>query len=692
MAKKKKLFETLLGKVVLYLEENRSWFSKSKIIKALEIKKKEEEVLPEILDHLLVQGFLTKKGNKYRVPQIEEGKEIVRGTISVHPRGFGFVNRKEADIFVPKSFVGGAIDGDVVDLKIQGRSARGPEGEVIAVVERSRKRLAGVVVSLSKGLAHVYSSLLGEFELIPCKVPNDMRVNSGDRVVLEVQEWGQREPKSAVLSRVLGPIADPATDIPYSIIENNLRDTFSAEVIEEASSFGQSVGKKEIEQRVDLRDLECITIDPDTAKDFDDAVSLEKTSSGYRLGVHIADVSHYVTAGSALDQEASLRCNSTYFPNMCIPMLPKELSENLCSLRPNVNRLTVSVFITLDKKGQTVSWEIVRSVIKSKKRFTYKEAKEVLDGQIKSPYKALLNRLAEVCALLQKERTKRGSVQLYVPEVVVKIDVRGAPIDIELIEYDITHQMIEECMLKANEVVAIHLAKQGKDLSYRVHESPSDESLENFSQIVSSFGFALPEKPSTHDIQEVFLKIGNSKHAPFLALAYIKSMRQACYSADNIGHYGLSLEHYCHFTSPIRRYVDLIVHRLLFDRALDRKAIDDVSLKASERERVSARAENSVRLVKKLRLLKKYIEEKPKKVFKAVITAVKPFGIFFDVSPLLLEGFIHISELGADYYVFYEDNELVGEYSGESFRCGQKIAVRCLSVDLTTLETMWRLI
>ena len=515
----------------------------------------------------------------------------------------------------------------------------------------------------------------------------------GDRVVFEVDLWDKEVPQKIRPLEILGSVLDTKTDIPFSMHENNLPFQFPQEARDEALTFGVKVSSHDLKDRIDLRTLEAVTIDPDTAKDFDDAITLEKIGPEYRLGIHIADVSHYVKPGSALDKEASSRCNSTYFPGTCIPMLPRELSENLCSLKPNVNRLTVSVFVNIDMNGNTLSWEIVRSVIRSKKRLTYKEAKSILDGRKRSSLKPLLELMVEVANLLKTRRSARGSVQLYMPEVVVKVDPDGKPVGIEKIDYDITHQMIEEFMLKANEIVAIHLCREGKEVSYRVHEEPATESLRDFSSLVASFGYNLPEIPEPHDIQALFQEIEGKEYAQYLATCYIKSMRFACYSADNIGHYGLSLEHYCHFTSPIRRYVDTIIHRLIFEKPLTKENIQNICQTASERERISARAENAVITMKKLRLLATLIEEKKERTFTAIVTRIKPFGIYFDIVELMMEGFIHISELEDDYFIFNDlTNTLSGRFKGYDWKAGDGLTVSCLSTDLILQDARWKLV
>jgi len=707
MAKKKvkeRLYTNLLKVTAQYVAgKGYKPETKNELISRLGIVPEQVSLFGKVLAQLVEEGKLCVKGRKYhslsskKRHRFFENEKIIQGTISVHPRGFGFVNQQnpEEDVFVPKPYLNGALDGDTVELLVQPSQLpqKGPEGKVISIISRKREQLVGVVLFVSEKSAEVYSSLLGEDRYALCLLEKGHKIKRGDRVILDIVSWGKNgEPVSCSLSNVLGPISDPSLDVQFAVLENEIRAEFPQEVIDEASQFGTRVSASDLKGRVDLRHLECVTIDPDTAKDFDDAITLERRGNGYRLGVHIADVSYYVKQNSLLDKEALLRCNSTYFPNACVPMLPKGLSEQLCSLKPNVNRLAVSVLIDLDSEGEVERCDIKRTIIKSKKRFTYKEAKAVLDGEVKSPFASLLHLMVEVCNLLKKVRRQRGSVELYIPELVVKVDSTGLPLAVETVQYDITHQMIEEFMLKANELVAIYLSKKGKDLSYRIHESPAAESLQNFSSLATTFGFSLPKVPSPHQIQDLFLEAEGSAYASHLAISYIKSMRLACYSVDNIGHYGLGLEHYCHFTSPIRRYVDLLVHRLLFEKKLTKEAVVAVCADASEKERVSARAESSVRNLKKLRLLSQYKKEQSQKRYEAIITRVKPFGVCFDVVELMLEGLLHVSQLEDDYFVFDDqNNQLDGKYTGNFYRCGERIRVICMSVDLITQQVSWKL-
>jgi len=668
------------------------------LIQRLSVAPQHHSLFREVLEQLIASNFISCEKGRYSWKK--SPSDAAKGTIRMHPRGFGFVQLDNPDlygqdIFIPKHLTKNAVDGDIVEILVNQEvvSEKGPEGKVIAILERARSHMAGIIRQIDRHgnyIAHV--PLLGAQQRVVVIADNEQTLNVGDRIVMVVSDWGSKETETTCkFSHHLGNISDPSCDIFAAIEEYELKSDFPSHVIEEAHSFGKQVSRKDIQNREDLRHLTTFTIDPDTAKDFDDALSLTKDESGYYdLCVHIADVSHYVRAGTALDDEARSRCNSTYFPSICIPMLPGDLSENLCSLKPNVNRLTVSVLMRFDPLGNMIEHRITRSVIKSVKRFTYKEAKKVLDGIKTSPHLDSLNLMVELCRLLKRKRYERGSIEFSLPELVVLVDDKGSPFQTDYITYDITHQMVEEFMLKANEVVAWDLTEKGKNLTYRVHDVPAEENLRDFAFLAAAFGFRVPDNPSPQDLQKLFEEAGETPYGNYLASSYIRRMRLAIYSAENIGHYGLSLVHYCHFTSPIRRYVDLVVHRILFGESDDLEYLQQVSHQCSEQERISAKAETSVVLLKKLRLLDQMHTKDPYREYEAIITRVKNFGVYFEIMDLLLEGFIHISELDEDYFAFEEEKmRLIGRRTGIFFAPGDRMTVMLKEVNLVYQETKW---
>ncbi|MGC1877904.1 MAG: ribonuclease R [Rhabdochlamydiaceae bacterium] len=637
---------------------------------------------------------------KPKVSKEPKKEEIMSGILRMHAKGFGFVipdnpSQCPQDIFIPKHLTDNAVDGDHVEVmqNLEVVSEKGPEGRIVSVLKRARKHLAGTIRQVNaNGDIMAYVPLLGISKPVIVLATSSHLLKIGDRVILNVMQWGnEKEPTTCELSYLLGNIADPSCDILAALEEFDLRSTFPKNVIDQAKAYGKKVSAKELKKRMNLSKEECFTIDPDTAKDFDDALTLTKDRKGnYRLGVHIADVAHYVPADTPLDKEAVQRSNSTYFPSTCIPMLPEELSNELCSLKPDEIRLTVSVLMDFDKHGTLTKQEVVRSYIESKKRFTYFEAKDVLDGKKKSPHAKTLKRMVELCQLLKKKRYERGSIDFSLPEIVILTDEKGQPQGLKRIEYDITHQLVEEFMLKANETVAMELNRRGKRLIYRVHETPQEENFEDFLQFARTLGFKVPSKLSPGDLQSLFEEAKKTSFLQQLSIAFIRSMRLAQYSSENVGHFGLALEHYCHFTSPIRRYSDLIIERLLFDEEPEDIDLERIAKHCSEQERISFRAEMSVKTLKKLRLLHQYFNEDPYREYPALVTKIKHFGLYFELQDLMLEGFLHISELENDYFIFDEKrNVLYGRSSGKVHKLGELIKVRLARVDLIQLESSW---
>lgn len=699
-----KIFFNLLKTTQQFLQgKSYQPMSVGDLIRKLHLQEQHETIFNEVIAALIADNTIEiKRGLCHCNKPAAPAAESIIGILRLHPRGFGFVKPENTtkyaqDIFIPKHLTENGVDGDTVEVAVNTEviSDKGPEGKVITILQRARTHLGGIIRQEGRdGTFYAYAPLLGLGQRIIVEVDKKNKVIVGDRVVMEIIEWGNKDsPTLAKVARMLGHISDASCDNDAAIHEYELRHDFPSKVAEEAKSFGNSVPQSEIKKREDLRSLTCVTIDPDTAKDFDDAISLTKDSKGhYHLGVHIADVSHYVHPESFLDLEAQMRCNSTYFPGFCLPMLPRELSDNLCSLKPNVNRLAASVLMEFDPSGTLVNYRMTRSVIKSAKRFTYKEAKAVLDGKKSSQHLDLLRLMVELCGHLKKKRYERGSVEFGLPELVVLVNDKGVPTGTDYVVYDITHQMVEEFMLKANETVAWHISELGKNLTYRVHDVPSEENLKDFALLAGAFGFHLSPTPTPKEIQKLFDEAMGSPYGEYLATSYIRRMRLAVYSSDNIGHYGLSLLHYCHFTSPIRRYVDLVAHRILFHLAEEKEKLEMIASRCSDQERISAKAENSVVLLKKLRLLEARNKEQPNREYDAVVTRVKNFGIYFEVVELMLEGYFHVSELENDYYV-YDDAEVIlkGRNSGQVYRAGDKIFVRLKEVDLITLECRWDL-
>ncbi|MCH9630799.1 MAG: Ribonuclease R [Chlamydiia bacterium] len=692
----------LKKKILKFLTKpNYEPVSQEKLFSLCGISKKLRTAAVDAITELLTEGSIDIKKKKISIPT-KKKKMNVTGTISVHPRGFGFVTPEaqykiDGDIFIPKPFMNGAIDKDVVEIEIVSKkfSDKGPEGVVKEIIERTRKTIVGIIFDKENEYFLAYSHILKESKIVHVKPFKKTSLKLGDIVILKVEDWSSYPRKLiANVESILSHIKKPTSDIETALIEHGLSDTFPQGVVKEAKKFPIEPTKEDLKDRFDLTKEETFTIDPDTAKDFDDALSLKKEKNGdFHLIVHIADVSHYVKKGSLLDEEAYKRSNSTYFPGKCIPMLPEELSNGLCSLKENVLRLTVSVFMHFDSKGNIKNYDIRRSYIKSNKRFTYKQALKIIEGKLKSKHEKTILLMVELCNLLQGIRNKRGSVDLSLPEVSLVIGKNQDPSGVELIEYDITHQLVEEFMLKANEIVAHSLLARNSPAIFRVHDAPSDTDSEEFYALARMFGFKLKKSPTKQEVQKLFESAKNSENHYQLCIAFIRSMKLAIYSEDNVGHFGLCLEHYTHFTSPIRRYSDLVIHRLLFEESLEKKDLKEIATHCSDKERVSFRAESSVILLKKLRLLKKYLSDDPDREYEAFVTKVKHFGFYFEVYPLMFEGFIHISEIGRDYFHFDDKkNALIGRATNQIYNPGKRIKVLLKEVDFITHESFWKLI
>lgn len=629
-----------------------------------------------------------------------ENLTTLQGQILINPRGFGFVQPTSTEgafqeVFIPKPFVHGAIDQDLVEVAIlkEATEDKSPEGKVIQIIRRHKKEFLAVVQSSNKKETCLFISQISHMPNALLQEENTL-LKKGDRILVKIIQWSNGQtPHLAEMIQNIGSIDDPYHDIACAIAEYTIPNAFSKTVLNEVKKIPTTIEVENFKNRKDFTGLSCLTIDPDSAKDFDDALSIEKDSLGnFVLGVHIADVSHYVKEGTALDEEAALRANSTYFPNECIPMLPKELSDELCSLKPHVNRLAISVMMRFDTNAHLVSYEIVKSIIKSQHRFTYKEAFAVIEGKKENFFQKDLLLLVELALKLKQIRANRGSIDLSLPEVILKVNEKGMPYGTELIEYDISHQAVEEFMLKANEVVAIHLDKEKSPLPFRVHDKPFEDNFRYFAQIASTFGYDISSHPTLEEIKKVIESVQNPNHLKHLSIKFIRMMKLASYSSDNIGHFGLNLEHYCHFTSPIRRYCDLIVHRCLFEKKASKAEIEKISLYCSEKERNSAKAEMSVLNLKKIRYAQMLYEKDRHTLFEGVICHINPFGISFEINDIMLEGFLSLQDIEDDYYFFQEETrQLTGRRTKKLISLGDPIEVTLKKIDLIEQRLEWKL-
>jgi ribonuclease R len=592
----------------------------------------------------------------------------------------------EPHIFVSSENSGVAMNGDRVVARLihEGHQQRpDPQGrrsaQVIRILERANHTIVGTLQS-SKRFFYVLpddSRLIHNIYVLPDRDAPPRTPAIGDKVVVRLEEWLTREtnPEGRIIE-VLGPASAPGVDMLSIIRRNNLPTEFPEAVLAEAARVPEIVDPRDSAGREDLRGNLIITIDPDDARDFDDAINVERIPGGWRLGVHIADVSHYVRTGGALDREALSRGNSVYLADRVIPMLPERLSNGVCSLKPLVDRLTFSAFIDFSSAGKIKSVRFSRSVIRSKARLTYKQAFAILSGKPVDPVPALvpdktdiiapevieqLHTAWELASLLRKNRFQAGSLDLDFPEVKVWLDELGHPVRLEKVENDVSHQLVEEFMLAANEVVAREIKNRLLPSIYRVHDDPDPERLKEFRELAISYGLQAGDLTNRVEVQRLLAKIRGLPEEYALKLAFLKSLKRAAYEVDSKGHYGLAKTNYTHFTSPIRRYADLVVHRVLAQLAGGNKLqpvrpsskdLPAVAEHISATERVAADAEKESVKLKKLEYFQDQLRARRPEQFEAVIIDIKSFGLIVELPAVILTGVIHVSSLQDDFYLF----------------------------------------
>ncbi len=648
-----------------------------------------------LLHDLEDQGVLYRvKGQRYAAP---EKINLLMGRLQTIRSGAGFVVPEDGkgDLFVPAEGLGTAMDGDRVVARIE-RRRRGArvEGRVIKVLQRARETLVGTFhAERSFGFVVPEDRKLARDVFIPPGQHGG--ASDGDVVVIRVTGWGNEHlGPSGEVERVLGAMGAPGVDVLAVIYGHELPVAFPADVLEEAAAAAErGITRQDLAGRTDLRDTLVFTIDPADARDHDDALSIRPLGDGlFEVGVHIADVSHYVQEGGALDAEALRRGTSVYLVDRVIPMLPESLSADLCSLRPDEDRLTLSLLLTLDTEGRVREKRLLRAVIRSRHRLSYDDAQAVLDGagSVSAEADEALRSLLALSRTLRAQRAERGSLDFDLPEARVILNTRGEPTDIQRVLRLEAHRLIEDFMLLANETIA-HMATQRKlPFIYRVHERPEAVRLEQLQEFIASLGLRLGRRGSIRpkDLQRVIEQVQGRREANLVSTVVLRSMKQARYSAESLGHFGLAARDYTHFTSPIRRYPDLIIHRLsaraLIDRTpipedLRESVLPEIARIASERERVAVDAERDSVDLKKVEFMQRHLGDD----FPGTISGVQSFGFFVLLDDFFVDGLVHVSSLEDDYYAFREEGyALVGERRGRHFRLGDRVRVRVSSVNL----------
>ena len=632
--------------------------------------------------------------NRYVQP---DTADLVTGTLSVHEAGYSFLTNEkqgQADLFIAAENTGTAMHGDrVVARIIRGAEfsrARTPraEGRVIRILTRANETIVGTLQQ-TRNFFYVVPDdprLVHNIYVQPSRV-NHHEPRRGDKVVVRLEAWESRHvnPEGKIIEW-LGPRTAPGVDILSIIRKYHLPLEFPKAILEEASAISETVTL--IDGREDLRQQFIVTIDPDDARDFDDAIQVEEIKSGWQLGVHIADVSAYVRPGSALDREAQRRGNSVYLPDRVIPMLPERLSNGVCSLNPHVDRLTHSVFLQFDRNGRVRQTRFARTVIRSAHRLTYKQAFAILKSSARDELSEQLHTAWKLAALLRRKRFEHGSLDLDMPEVKVVVDKKGKPIRFERVENDESHQLIEEFMLAANEAVARELKNRGIPTIYRVHENPEAERLGELREFVLAHGIRVGDLTHRGEVQKLLAAIRGTAEEHPLKIALLKSLKRARYATTPLGHYGLAKVNYAHFTSPIRRYADLEVHRALADRDISRRSsrassqLSAIADHISDTERNAAEAEIDAVKMKKLEFFELQLQARDPQVFDAVVIDVRNYGILVELPEILLTGLIHVSTLADDFYVFSpSQRRFVGRQRRRRFAVGDKLRVHVARVD-----------
>lgn len=656
----------------------------------LDLRGGERKVLTRVLKQMVRDGVLEEQGGRYHAA----AATTVTGTFSRTDQGYGFVvviGRAE-DVFIPAQHVGSAMNGDQVRVRLR-RSLRDRRqyGEIAAILTRAHSRVIGTLQLDSAGaLVIPHDSRQGPL----VRVALVAGVAVGDVVEVAIERYPEGgAPARGRISERLGSATDPHVDVVSVIRTKNIPDSFSAQTMEVIATVATEVSAEDFTGRTDLRNLLLVTIDGETARDFDDAVALQKAEDGsFRLWVCIADVAHYVAVQGPIDQDARERGTSVYFPGFVVPMLPEALSNGICSLNPGVDRLVMTAELQISAQGETLAAQFYPAVMNSHARLTYTQVAACLAGAdaavVSQPVRSQLQQMAELAEILTRMRYERGSLNLDLAEVEIRVDETGRPLELVKIERTMAHRLVEEFMLAANEAVAGFLDRQGWPFLYRVHEEPEQGRLEELQQLAASCGHGLVLGADLHrGLQKLLEAVVDKPEARLISEQLLRSLQQAVYTPHNEGHFGLAAEDYCHFTSPIRRYPDLVVHRILKSALAgqSKKAapgIEQLELLGTEcsfKERRAMEAERDLLDLRRCQLMQDRIGE----VFAGIISSVVEFGFFVELEVELVEGLVHIRALKDDFYHFDPAAlTLTGERERRQFRIGVPVTVKLDRVDL----------
>jgi ribonuclease R len=673
------------------------------LVQRLKIPREQRATLKRLLSGLVESGHLIQtRGNRFGLP---DRMNLVIGRVQTHPRGFGFVipdrpvEGLTGDIYIAGANLNQAMHGDRVMARIERSGDDRAEGRIVRILERGSSSIVGRFEQDESGMG-----FLVPFDrrlIMDVMIPNEERhdAEAGDMVVVEITRFPT--PTRSALGRVLevlGDIEEPGVDIEIIIRKYGISDVHGDEAIEEAKRLGSAVKEKDIRGRSDFRGVTTVTIDGEHARDFDDAITIEKLANGnHWLGVHIADVAHYVPEGGALDEEAYERSTSVYFPERAVHMFPSELSTGLCSLNPDVDRLVQSCLMEIDRRGEVLRYEIHDGVIHSDARMTYTDVNKILtdrDPVVTKKYASLVpmfETMRELFQILNTRRRRRGSIDFDLKEPEIILDDEGMVEQIIALERNVAHRIIEEFMLVANETVAEHLDQNNVPTLYRIHEEPDPLKVDQFEEFITTLGYSLGAPSNAvrpRHFQKLVEKIQGKPEEKPIAFLMLRTMQKARYDPQNQGHFGLAASSYTHFTSPIRRYPDLVVHRTLREsrRGMSNERIEELvedlpemARHTSERERRANDAERELVQWKKVR----FMADKVGDEFEGYITGVTAFGLFIELIEHFVEGMVHVSTMADDYYRFIEKQHVLrGENTGRIYRLGDRVRVQVIKVDM----------
>lgn len=688
-------------KIIKFMEEkNYKPLLKEELAVKFNMRREDLKKFYGVLEGLEKEGVIIKaRNNRYG---LIDNDYLVAGRLDGHEKGFGFLiseDRDRDDIFIPAENMAGAMNGDRVIVNITRRKSKDKreEGEVIKILERKNTTIVGTFEASKRfGFVVPDDHKIGYDIFIPKARTKGAKTNQ--KVVVEITTWpeARRNPEGKIIE-ILGYLSEKGTDILSIIRQFDLPEEFPPKVKRIAQEIEQEVDPEEAKKRVDLRHLNTFTIDGADAKDIDDAVSIEIEENGnYRLGVHIADVSHYVNQNSVLDKEAFNRGNSVYLIDRVIPMLPEELSNGICSLNPNVERLSLSVFMEINKKGKVLDNEIVEGLITSKQRLVYEDVSDFLENDDEEA-KAKLSKVAddlklmeELAYILYEKREERGSIDFDFPEARIILDENGNPIEIYKEDRRIADKLIEEFMLVCNETIGERFFWSEIPFLYRTHEEPSAEKISNFSKLIHNFGYYLKGQQEIHpkELQLLTKEIRGKKEESLISTLMLRSMKKAIYNSEPGIHFGLAADYYSHFTAPIRRYSDLVVHRIIKDylngrlnektyKRLDKK-LPEIADQVSMTERRAELAEREVEDMKKAQYMTRYIGDE----FEGIISSLTNFGLFVQLENTI-EGLVHFNNMLDDYYHFDEEKYyIIGERTNKQYKLGDEVKIRVLDANV----------